>query len=164
MPTAKRNKYIEPNRIPRIEVFLEDLLERLNKDRSVKINYTYSGGANYKCIITGIKQTDWINIPRLIRFKNCEHFYKTIFHELFHCIMDRTGISDRIDNNEDEEITAELCSMLLAVLLGINAWGESYKYIGDYLLNSGGYVIHKGRRDYIKECSIKLLGYVLKIH
>lgn len=77
--------------------------------------------------------------------------------------MDRTKIGDHIDNYEDEEITAELCAMLLSVFLGMNAWRDSFKYIGNYILNNGGYIIHKGRLSYIQESSRKLLEYLLKL-
>jgi len=161
--TARKNNYKESKRIKYVEEIIYKLLNSLNDKKEIHINYSHFTGAEYKNLGYGKHKIDWINIPCLRRFKKRCYFYKTIFHELFHCLMERLEISAKIDNYEDEEITAETSAMLFCSLIGINAWDESYRYIGDYLVNSGGYIIHRGRIEYIKKSVEQLLNYVLKL-
>lgn len=76
--------------------------------------------------------------------------------------MERLNISKRIDLYDDEECVAEFSSMIICLLLGIDVWSESYKYLSDYMTNSDGMLIMKGRQDYILNFSIQLIEYMLK--
>lgn len=168
MATARKRKYKDHKPIKYVEEFIEDLLHRLRRNQNLQINYTKSCGANYKYVFLGnrkdsLVKIDWINIPCIKRFKQRRYYYKTIFHEISHCIMERLEIADHLDNVEDEEIVAEASATILCCILGINTWNESFRYITDYTVNSAGYMIHDGRIWYIKKSIKRVLQYVLKM-
>jgi antirestriction protein ArdC len=78
-------------------------------------------------------------------------------------MLERLTLSQRIDSSADEEVVAELSSMLLCLLLGLNTWTESIKYICDYLINDESFIAHRGRLEYMRKCTKTLLKYVLRI-
>lgn len=129
----------------------------------MRINFTHSCGANYKYVYFGPNKTDWINVPHIKRFIQKKYYYKTLLHEISHCMLERLTIAQQIDNSDDEEIVAELSAMIICLLLGLNTWDESFKYFRDYIINSEGYITHEGRREYIKKSLNRLLQYVLKL-
>jgi Zn-dependent peptidase ImmA (M78 family) len=161
--TIKKRKLKTPKRTKSIDIHIDRLFKSLEKTRPIKLNYTNSGGASYKYIYVNSDKVDWINIPHWNRFTQRRYFYKTLLHEISHCIMDRTLLSQQIDNIDDEEITVEFAAMFLCIMLGINTWKESYRYIRDYMINDDGFVVHEGRRDYIRKSIIRVLEYAIKI-
>lgn len=161
--TAKKKKFKVNVRIEYVEQYLTELISRLTHTRPIHINYTYSGGANYKYTFIHKVKSDWINVPCWKRFKDRKYYYKALLHELSHCMMERQGISQKLDSENDEEIVSELSSMIICLLLGINTWDESCRYIGDYMINNNGLIIHEGRREYIKKYTYDLLRYVLRL-
>lgn len=150
MSTAKKRGYKNHLTIPHVEAFIGSISKSLSKSKPLIINYTYSGGANYRVCEKGKKnKSDIINIPCLKRFRDRKYFYKTLFHELSHCIMCRIKWDDVIGNSDDEEVIVEFCSTIICFLLGLNTWEESYKYINDYITNYKGQLVHLGRQKYI---------------
>jgi hypothetical protein len=165
--TAKKKKYKKFIPIPCAEALIKNIITYLDKDIHIKVNHVNSGGASYKLLYAGKNNSikiDWINIPMTNRFKERKYYYKTYLHELSHCIMERLEISQRIDLIDDEESVAELSSMIMCILLGIDIWDESYRYLSDYMTNTEGYMILDGRLSYILKYTIAVVECILKMH
>jgi hypothetical protein len=166
MATAKKKRFKAFKPIPAAERFIDKIIADLAVDHHLRINHVTNGGASYKLLYGGKRNSfeiDWINVPHQKRFKEIKYYYKTFLHELSHCLMERLKIAQKIDLLEDEESVAEFSSMVMCILLGIDVWEESYKYLSDYMSNSVGFLIPDGRLDYIESFSLELLEHVLKL-
>jgi antirestriction protein ArdC len=97
-----------------------DVAEDLIKNCNVKIQYSEQGEAFY----TGT--LDLITLPLRSKFKSVEGFYHIVFHEVGHW----TGHADRLNRKlfnrfgspdyAREELTAEMCSVFINFLCGID--------------------------------------------
>jgi len=96
-----------------------DTAEDLIKNCKAKIQYSEMGEAFYS------PANDFINLPLRSQFKSVEGFYHTVFHEAGHW----TGHPDRLNRKlfnrfgsadyAREELTAEMCSVFINFLCGI---------------------------------------------
>lgn len=99
----------------------------------LKINYSeYTDDASYNIV------TDIVSIPNKKFFKDENHYYSTVFHEITHW----TGHKNRLDrklsvSNQNayafEELVAELGSMLLCENFNVNTYINSIKYLKNWL-------------------------------
>jgi len=116
------------------DIHIIDLAENIIKNCNAKIQYCEQNEAFYSGSL------DLINLPLRSQFKSVASFYQTVFHEIGHW----TGHPDRLNRKlfnlfgsvdyAREELTAEMCSIFVNSLCGIDIIiKNSAVYIDDWL-------------------------------